>query len=446
MSEFERTPPHNLQAEQCCLGGMLLSAGAIADVRDIIGPLDHYRPAHQMVHEAILRLDDAGEPVDAVTVADHLAQRGELARAGGAPYLHTLIASVPTAANAGYYARIVYDKAVRRRAVEAGTRITQIGYESTAGTEDIAEAARREADTILAAPAGGGAADAAAVFYEVLSTLETGAPRGLPTPWSDMNLAVPGLAPGELIVIGASSGTGKSIAGLNLCAHLALDLGVPALIATMEMTRHEVMLRLIAAEARIPLHNLTHRQVADEDWHRIKDVQDRITGAPLVIDDSPAMSVASIRARLREMARTQPAGIVFVDYLGLLREADGAENRERAVGANARALKHVAGEFGIPIVAAAQLNRAMEHRSDKRPQPADLRDSAEIEHAASLIILLYREDVHGEDTPRAGEIDLIVGKNRNGPVCTVTMAFQGWYARLVDMARDWTPSSSLEQS
>jgi replicative DNA helicase len=425
---------------------MLLSAGAIADVRGIIGPLDHYRPAHQLVHEAILRLDDAGEPVDAVTVADDMAQRGELAKITGAGYLHTLIASVPTAANAGWYARIVQRKAIMRRAIEAGTRIAQMGYGDADDAAEVAEAARREADAILGAPAAGGVQDAAQVFYEVLGTLENGAERGLPTPWADVNAAVPGLAPGELIVIGASSGTGKSIAGLNLCAHLALDRGVPALIATMEMSRHEVMLRLISAEARVPLWNLTHRQLADEDWHRIKDVQDRITGAPLVIDDSPAMSVATIRSRLREMARTQPAGIVFVDYLTLLRDPDGAENRQNAVAANARALKHLAGEFGIPVVAAAQLNRDGKHRGDKRPQPSDLRDSAEIEHAASLIILLYREDVHGEDTPRAGEIDLIVGKNRNGPPCTVTMAFQGYYARLVDMSREWSPSSALEQS
>lgn len=442
MTEFERTPPHDLQAEQCCLGGMLMSAAAVADVRAIIGPADHYRPAHQLVHEAILRLDDAGEPVDPVTVADHLAQRSELGTIGGHDYLHTLLASVPTAANAGWYARIVGRKAVMRRAVEAGTRIVQLGYTDADDAEDVAEAARREADAILPALAAGGVQDIGELFWEVAGSLESQEDRGLPTPWLDVNRAVPGLAPGELIVIGASSGTGKSIAGLNLCAFLALKRGIPALIATMEMTRHEVMLRLIAAEAGVSLGNLTHRQVTDRDWERIKHVQDRITGAPLVIDDSPAMSVATIRSRLREMARTRPAGIAFVDYLTLLREPDGARSRENAVGANARALKHAAGEFGIPIVAAAQLNREMERRSDKRPQPSDLRDSAEIEHAASLIILLYREDVHGEETSRAGEIDFIIGKNRNGPPCTVSMAFQGHYARAVDMAPLYAPSEN----
>jgi replicative DNA helicase len=442
---FERMPPHDIEAEMRTLGGMLLSADAIADVRPVIGPGDHYRQAHQIVHEAILRLDDAGEPADPVAVADELRRTGELARISGAPYLHTLIASVPTAANAGYYARIVRRYAICRNAIEAGTRIVQLGYAADPGdAEDIAERARAEADAILPAATTGGVADTESLFYEVLASLESQDPRGLPTPWADINRAVPGLAAGELIVIGASSGTGKSIAGLGITAHAALRLGVPALIATMEMSRQEVMLRLISAEAGVSLRSLTHRDLTDGDWARIKGVQEKITAAPLVIDDSPAMTVATIRARLREMRRTRAAGIVFVDYLTLLRDPEGAENRQNAVAGNARALKHVAGEFGIPIVAAAQLNREPDRRHDKRPQPSDLRDSAEIEHAASVIILLYREDVHGEETPRAGEIDFIVGKNRNGPPCTVTEVFQGHYARVVDYATDWSPSRYAE--
>lgn len=441
---FERMPPHDLNAEMCTLGGMLLSADAIADVRPVISPGDHYRPAHQIIHEVILRLDDAGDPVDAVTVADDLHRRGELARVGGPSYLHSLIAAVPTAANAAWYARIVRQHAICRNAIEAGTRIVQLGYSGSEDAEAIAERARAEADAILPAPAAGGVQDIGELFYEVVGSLENAEPRGLPTPWTDINLAIPGLAPGELIVIGASSGTGKSIAGLGIAAHAALRLGVPALICTMEMSRHEVMLRLISAEAGVPLRSLTRRDPSPGDWERIRAVQERITSSPLVIDDSPAMTVAAIRSRLREMRRTRPAGIVFVDYLALLRDPEGAENRQNAVAANARALKHLAGEFGIPVVAAAQLNRDMERRSDKRPQPSDLRDSAEIEHAASVIILLYREDVHGEETPRAGEIDFIVGKNRNGSPCTVTEVFQGHYARVVDYAAEWTPSRYAE--
>ena len=441
---FKRLPPHDLDAEMCVLGGMLLSSDAVADVRREIGPGDHYRPAHQIIHEAILRLEDAGTPPDAIMVADHLAQRQELAKIGGADTLHTLIASVPVAGNAGHYARIVRRHAICRRAIEAGTRITQIGYAGTEDAEGIAELARLEADAILPPSAAGGVQDIGELFYEVVGSLESQAERGLSTPWADVNAAIPGLAPGELIVIGASSGTGKSIAGLGITAHAALRLGTPAVIFTMEMTRHEVMLRLIASEGRVPLDNLTRRTLSADDWQRIGRVQDQITASPLVIDDSPAMSVATVRSRLREMSRTTPAGLAFVDYVGLLREPDGAENRQNAVGSNARALKHIAGEFGIPVVAAAQLNREMERRSDKRPQPSDLRDSAEIEHAASVIILLHREDVHGEETGRVGEIDFIVGKNRNGSPCTVTLAFQGTYARCRDLA--WTPHDAAERN
>ena len=435
MSE-PRTPPHDLDAERCCLGGMMLSRDAIGDVRPVISPADHYRPAHQIVHEAILTLDDAGEPADAITVADALGKAGNLGRIGNADYLHTLIASVPLAESAAYYARIIARHAVSRRAIEAGTRIAQLGYAGTEDPEDIAGQARTAADAILPPAGTGGVQDIGELFYEVIGSLDSEAPRGLPTPWADINHAVPGMAPGEFIAIGASSGVGKSIVGLGICAYLSLRLGVPTVIFTMEMTRHEVMLRLISAQSSVPMWNLTHRSLSDHDWHRIKNVQDRITASPLVIDDSPAMSVPSINGRLREMQRTTPAALAFVDYVGLLRDPAGAENRQNAVGMNARALKHTATEFGIPVIGACQLNRQMELRSDKRPQVSDIRDSAEIEHAASVIILLYREDVHGEETPRAGEIDFIVPKNRNGPPCQVTLAFQGAYARCAGLSRE----------
>lgn len=437
-AEFTRLPPHDLGAERIVLGAMMTSPVAIRDVLALpLAPGDHLRPAHQVIHEAILAQYERGAPTEPIALANLLAARGELDKVGGPVALSDCVAAVPTTANAAYYARIVAQHAIRRRAIEKATRIMQLAYAGTDDAEDVAEQARILADEILPPTAAGGAKDAETLFYEVLETLEHGRERGPSTPWADLNETVPGLAPGELIVVGASSGTGKSIAGLNMIAHAALRLNVRSAIFTMEMTAQEVMLRLIASEARVPLGALIKRNLADHHWASISAASERITSAPLVIDDSPAMSLATIRTRLREMSRTDPAGLVFVDYLGLLREPSGAENRQNAVASNARDLKNLAAEFGIPILAAAQLNREMERRHDKRPQPSDLRDSAEIEHAASVIILLYREDVHGEVTTRPGEIDFIVAKNRNGSPKTVNLLFQGEYARCVDPVREW---------
>ena len=435
-------PPHDLVAEQCAIGAMLSSADAIGAVTALIRPGDFYRPAHQLICEAILALYERGDPADLVTVADLLGKRGELARGGGAVYLHDCVMAVPVYTQAGWYAKIVRDKAILRRQIEAGTRIIQIATQGDGEADELAERARREVDAILPDPSQGGQ-DIGDLFYKVLNDLETAAPRGLPVPWQDLNGVLNGLAAGEMVVLAARPGTGTSIAGLQTAASLALHQGEPAVIFSMEMTAEEIMLRLIAAEGRIPFHALMARQVAPEHWERIAEIQDRITKSPLVIDGSPGCSLAYARSRLRAMQRTAPARLAVFDYIQLLSGGNRRENRQVEVSEYARGIKLLAGEFGIPVIAIAQLNRMPQHRKDKRPELSDLRESGEIENAANVVILMHRDDLYERESPRAGEIDFIVAKNRNGPTCTVTAAFQGHYARIVDMAPDWTPSSAV---
>lgn len=444
--DFGRTPPHDIGAEQCTLGGMLLSAESIADVAETIRPEDHYRPAHQVIHEAILALWERGEPADPVTVADLLAKRGELSRVGGPNYLHTLIATVPTAANAGYYARIVRERAVVRRLVEVGSRIVQLGYEGSGEADELVDRAQAELAGVAAPVTGGDIGSLDALLIQVIDSLEGKQERGLAFPWSDLNELTNGMAAAELLVLAGRPGTGKSAAGLNIAAHVALRLGLPAVVFSMEMSREDLMLRLIAAEGRVPIMALMKRQLSPAHWERVEKARKKIMGSPLVIDDTPGLTLSHIRARLRAMARTQPAALAFVDYLQLMATPGRPENRQVAVAENTTGLKRIAGEWGIPVLAAAQLNRASAHRSDRRPELTDLRESGQIEQDATVVVLLHREDVNGQESPRAGEIDFHVAKNRNGPPATVTMAFQGEYSRCVDMAPSWTPSGVLREA
>jgi replicative DNA helicase len=431
---FERTPPHDLGAEQAALGGMLLSADAIADVVETIAPRDCYRPAHQIVYEAILDLYGRGEPADPVSVADVLARRGELARVGGAPYLHTLIATVPTAANAGYYARIVRDRAILRRLVEAGTRIVQLGYSADGdAVEAITDRARGEVEDAIAAHDRTDLRTTEQITWDVLAALEEAEPRGISTGYLDLTAALTGLAPGEFIVIAARPGIGKSVLGMNIAAHVAIRLGLPVLYSSLEMGADELMMRLYSAEARVPLHSILSRSLDDKNLARIMDAQPKIADAPLIIDDTPTQSLSWIRSQLRKYGRTSPPALLVVDYLGLI-QAPKAESRQSAVAAISTDLKAIAREFQIPVVALHQLNRNPETRIDRKPMLADLRDSGQIEADADKVLLLHREDAYDRESPRAGEIDVIVAKQRQGPICTVTLAFQGHYARCMDMA------------
>ena len=447
--DFERTPPHDIAAEQCVLGGMMLSKDAISDVLEVIRATDHYRPAHQIVHETILDLYSRGEPADAITVAAELTKHGDIGKVGGAPYLHTLIASVPTAANAGYYARIVRERAILRRLVEVGTRIVQLGYAGDADADELVERACAETDALSGLAATASAIPVSDLATGFLASLEAGPDEapGVETPWPDLGRLIPGLRPGEVTVIGGRPGAGKSVALLGLAAHAALRCALQVLAVSLEMSRDEYMERLYAAEAKVDLDHLRKRTLTDDDWDRIAKAHAEIALADaLLIHDGPALSVQGIRAEMLAMRRAgRAADLVIVDYMQLITPpaSKRSESRQAEVSEVSRAVKLLAKEFGVPVVVGAQLNRGPEHRSDRRPMLADLRESGSVENDADIVILLYRDDEYFQDSPHAGEIDFIVAKNRQGPKATVTLAFQGHYSRIKDMAPpSWTPASS----
>ena len=437
--DFERMPPHDVPAEQCVLGGMLLSKDAISDVIEVIRPGDHYRPAHQIVHEAVLDLYARGEPADAITVANELSRRGDLQRIGGAPYLHTLIASVPTAANAGYYARIVRERAILRRLVEAGTRIVQMGYAGDADADDMVDRAQAEVYAVTDRRIAEDYHSLSEIMPGALDEIESigsrgGQMTGVPTGFADLDALTNGLHPGQMVVIAARPAVGKSALALDFARSATIRHNQPTVLFSLEMGRNEITMRLLAAEAKVPMNLMRTGQLSDDDWNRLARRMSEVVDAPLFIDDSPNMSLMEIRAKCRRLKQRHELKMVIIDYLQLMSSPKRVENRQQEVSEMSRSLKLLAKELEVPVIALSQLNRGPEQRQDKKPMLSDLRESGSIEQDADVVILLHREDAYEKESPRAGEADLIVAKHRNGPTATVTVAFQGHYSRFVDMA------------
>lgn len=436
----ERVPPHDLLAEQSALGGMLLSKDAVADVIESVRGVDFYIPKHEVIFEAILTLYSHGEPTDVIAVTDELTKSGSLSRAGGADYLHTLTAIVPTAANAGYYASLVAEKAVLRRLVEAGTRIVQMGYASEGEVTDLVNNAQAE---IYGVAGGVEAEDFIPLTEAVTAAIDEieaakgrdGSMTGVPTGFADLDELTNGLHAGQLILVAARPALGKSTLALDFARGAAIKHDLPTIIFSLEMGRSEIAMRLLSAEASVPLQAMRKGTVDQRDWTTIAQVRGRINDAPLYIDDSPNMTLVEIRAKCRRLKQKVGLKMVIIDYLQLMTSGKRVESRQQEVSEFSRALKLMAKELQVPVVALSQLNRGPEQRADKMPALSDLRESGSLEQDADMVILLHRDSAYEKESARPGEADLIVAKHRNGPTKTITVAFQGHLSRFADMPR-----------
>ncbi|MCY1684763.1 UNVERIFIED_CONTAM: replicative DNA helicase [Kocuria sp. CPCC 205295] len=602
MSEEIRTPPYDNVAEQSVLGGMMLSKDAIADVVEVLRGNDFYKPAHESIYEAIMSLYGKGEPADAITVADELTKRGELERTGGPAYLHSLISSVPTAANAGFYAEIVQERAVLRRLVTAGTKIVQLGYSQDGEVEVLVNEAQSEIMTVAERRNSEDYVVLKDVVESTVQEIEDAGGRsgmqGVPTGFVEFDELTHGLQGGQMIVIAARPAMGKALAldtpiptptgwttmgeisvgdlvlavdgtptrvsaatdvmldrpcyrvsfddgseiiadeehqwlthtrtavlvgagaadagsasvvttgqiaassqrhlvripddaRIPLChdggiepgteraivavesvasvpvrclqvdhpEHLflagrtfipthnstfAIDIARSAAIKhnmttaifSLEMARNEIALKILSAEATLNLQDLRKGTLQDEQWGKIASTMGKLDSAPLFIDDSPNMSLMEIRAKCRRLKQKHDLKLVVLDYLQLMSSGKKVESRQQEVSEFSRALKLLAKELDVPVIALSQLNRGSEQRTDKRPMVSDLRESGSIEQDADMVILLHRDDVYDKESPRAGEADVIVAKHRNGPTKTIVVAFQGHYSRFANMANE----------
>jgi replicative DNA helicase len=436
---YERVPPHNIEAEESVLGSMLLSRNAIAEVLELLHEDDFYRPAHRTVFRSVLDLYSHGQAVDPVTAAEELRRSGELADVGGAPFLHTLVSSVPTAANAGYYARIIKEAGILRRLIDTGTRIVQLGYETPQDTERAVDLA----ESWVYQVAQGRVTEDYQSLREVLtSTLEaiellhndsreiTGVSTGFP----ELDRLTSGLQPSNLIIVAARPAVGKSTLGLDVARHASVRSSVPTVVFSLEMSKTELVQRLMCAECSVDMQRLRTGRMEDTDWTRLTRSLGKLADAPLFIDDSAALTMMELRAKCRRLKQRHGLGLVVVDYLQLMQPSKRVESRQQEVSEISRALKLLAKELAVPVIAISQLSRQTESRSDKKPMLSDLRESGALEQDADMVMFIYREDLYDPESPRKGEADLIVAKHRNGPTDSVTVTFQGQYSRFAPMA------------
>lgn len=438
---MDRLPPQDLGAEQGVLGGMMLSKDAIADVVERLRSEDFYRPAHEMIFDAITDLYGRGEPADLVTVSDALRTKGELERVGGATYLADLIDAVPTAANAGFYAEIVAERATLRRLVEAGTRIVQLGFAADGGEVD---AVVNEAQAQVYAVTDrtktedyvriNEVIDPTMEFIEMLQS-RGGQVNGVPTGFTEFDELTQGLHPGQMIIFAGRPAMGKTTLGMDVIRSASIHNGMASAIFSLEMDRQEIMMRVMSAEAQVPMSRMRDGTVEDRDWTALARASSRFHDAPMYIDDSANMTLMEIRAKCRRLKQKADLQLVVIDYLQLMSSGKRVESRQQEVSEFSRALKLLAKEIEVPVIAISQLNRGNEQRTDKRPMMSDLRESGSIEQDADLIVLIHREDYYEKESPRAGEADLIVAKHRNGATKTIPVAFEGHYSRFKDMAQ-----------
>lgn len=435
----ERVEPNDMDAEQSILGAMLLSQEAFAEVLEAgLQDSDYYRYPHELVHAACMDLYGRGEAVDAVTVGEKLRQQGDLGRIGGLPYLHTLVESTPSAVSVAGWARSVLDKKARRDIIAAASRATQRAYSGMDNAGKIADIAQADLAAAMQGKTGCEYQKLGDLVQPTLDEVEAiaghdGSLRGIPTGFADLDAMLNGLQPGQLVVIGARPAIGKSTFALDIARHAAVTRGETTAFFSLEMGATELTMRLLSAEARVLLQRMRSGSLTDLDWHALAKVTGPTGDAPLLIDETPGNTVPAIRAKCRRIQQAHGLRLVVVDYLQLMSGAR-SESRQNDVAEMSRALKLMAKELGVPVIALSQLNRNAEQRADKKPALADLRESGAVEQDADVVILLHREDAYDPESPRSGEADLIVAKHRNGPTGTVTVAFQGHYSRFVDMA------------
>ena len=434
----QRMQPNDMLAEQSTLGGMLLSAEAIAEVFEVTKANDFYAPKHETIFEAIVSLYGKGEPTDVITVTDELTKSGNLVKAGGADYLHTLTSIVPTAANASFYGKIVQEKATLRRLVDVGTRIAQMGYANEGDVEDLVNRAQADVYAVGAASVGEdyvGLSDSIeAAIHEIEAAQSRGGDLvGVPTGFYELDEYTHGLHPGQLIILAARPAVGKSTLALDFARHAAIRSGKATIFFSLEMGRAEIAMRMLSAESSIQLQNMRKGNMSDSDWARLAQVRGQINDAPLFIDDSPNLTLVEIRAKCRRLAQRVGLKMIVIDYIQLMTSGKKVESRQQEVSEFSRALKLLAKELNVPVIAISQLNRNSEQTKDKKPEISQLRESGSLEQDADVVILLHREALGEKEHPRVGEADLILAKQRNGPTGTIVVGFQGQYSRFANM-------------
>ena len=439
-----RTPPHSVEAEQAVLGGLMLDSNAWDAVADIIAASDFYRRDHRLIFEAIVEVAEIRGSCDAVTISEHLERKGRLEEIGGLAYLGTIARDTPSAANVRAYATIIRERSTLRQLVTAGNEIAAAATDGRgrAASELVDEAERRVFE--IAERGSRGKLGFVAVRDLLPQTIDRldllhqspGDVRGVPTGFTQLDRKTTGLQPGDLIVIAGRPSMGKTTLAMNIAENAAIAKGVPAAIFSMEMSSEQLVNRLVSSLGRVNQTHLRTGNFSDEDWSRIQGAMSQLSSAKIFVDESPALTPTEVRARARRLKREHDIGLIVVDYLQLMQVSGTKENRATEISEISRGLKALAKELRVPVVALSQLNRAVEQRTDKRPVMSDLRESGAIEQDSDLILLIYREEVYDPNTTRRGVADIIIAKQRNGPIGEIQLTFLGEYTRFENLVAE----------
>ena len=439
VGDLDRTPPQDLEAEKSVLGAMMMSKDAISDVVEILRGADFYRPNHESIFDAIINLYGRGEPADPITVAGELGKLGELDRVGGPVYLHDLLASVSIAANAGYYAELVREKAVLRRLVNASIRIAQLGYQGQGEVDKIVDEAQQTLFEVTENKASEDYRSLHELLEPTFDEIESisnsdDAISGVPTGFHELDRKTNGLHPGQMVIVAARPGVGKSTFALDLCRSAAIHNEMAAAFFSLEMSRTEIVMKLLSAEASVPLHKIRGGRLDEADWQRITDQTVKMDDKPLFIDDSPNLTMMEIRAKARRLKQRHDLRLICIDYIQLMTSGKKVESRQLEVSEFSRQIKLLAKELDIPVVALSQLSRNTEQRKDFIPALSDLRESGSLEQDADIVIMLHRPEVH-TTTPtdeERGVANFFVPKHRNGETGQIDALFQGHYSRFAN--------------
>jgi replicative DNA helicase len=442
-----KLPPHSVEAEQSVLGGLLLEASALDKITDLMTADDFYRQEHRLIFRQIVRLSEQAKPVDVITVAEALEIAGELDKVGGLAYLGGLAQNVPSAANIRRYGEIVRERSIMRKLAEVGTDIASSAYnptgrdaaqlldEAESKVFEIAEAGSKGKQGFIAMPP---------LLSQVVERIETLYARdnpsditGTATGFTDLDRMTSGLQPGDLVIIAGRPSMGKTALAINIAENVAMDTKLPVAIFSMEMAATQLAMRMLGSVGKLNQHDLRTGRLQDDDWGRLTHALGKLNDAPIHIDESAALSSLDLRARSRRLHRQNNGlGLIVVDYLQLMSSNAGkaSENRATEISEISRSLKALAKELHVPVIALSQLNRSLEQRPNKRPVMSDLRESGAIEQDADLILFIYRDEVYNSDSADKGKAEIIIGKQRNGPIGKIELAFRGEYTRFDNLA------------
>ena len=439
-----KIPPHSIEAEQAVLGGLMLDSMAWEKLADVVTTEDFYRREHQLIFRAIAELADELQPCDVVTVVERLERKGEDETVGGLPYVGTLAKDTPSAANITAYGRIVRDHAIRRKLIGVGGEIADSAFHPEGrDTEALLDAAESKVFKIADEGARGREG-----FRPIKGLLTNAVERidelfqkgssvtGLPTGFKDFDDMTSGLQPGDLVIVAGRPSMGKTSFAMNLAEHAAIQEKSTVAVFSMEMPGDSLAMRLMSSLGRISQQRVRTGQLEDEDWPRITSAVTILSQANMFIDDTPGLSPTELRARCRRLKREHDLGLVIVDYLQLMQIQGTSENRATEISEISRGLKGLAKEMNVPVIALSQLNRSLEQRPNKRPIMSDLRESGAIEQDADLIVFIYRDEVYNEDSPDKGTAEIIIGKQRNGPIGMRRLTFLGKYTRFENFTQD----------